>query len=128
MSPWTDHQLDRIGAAEQLEVATERQDGSLRPYTTIWVVRIGDDLYVRSAYGPGNGWYKRAKEGGAGRIKSAGVIRDVVFTWVADDDHDLHAAIDAEYERKYAAHTPAVIATVVGEHVHGTTLKVDAND
>ena len=57
-STWTDQELDRIGGAEELQLASERTDGSLRPYVTMWVVRAGDDLYVRSAYGrttPGTG-------------------------------------------------------------------------
>ena len=49
MSTWTSDELDRIGAAEELELASLRRDGTLRPYVTMWVVRAGDDLYVRSA-------------------------------------------------------------------------------
>src|SRR5512133_3053415 len=48
MSGWTDTELSRIGPADELEIASYRQDGTLRPYTTIWVVRVGDELYVRS--------------------------------------------------------------------------------
>jgi hypothetical protein len=39
----------------------------LRPYVTMWVVRANDELYVRSAYGPNNPWFRRAKASGAGR-------------------------------------------------------------
>ena len=65
MSSWTDDELRRVGGAEELQVASYRRDGSLRPYVTIWVVRSGDDLYVRSAYGPENGWFRRAEASGA---------------------------------------------------------------
>ncbi|GAA2031733.1 hypothetical protein GCM10009819_14580 [Agromyces tropicus] len=128
MSPWTDEQLDLIGDAEQLLVASERSDGSLRPFTTVWVARVGDDLYVRSAYGPRNGWYRRAKTSGAGRIKSAGVIRDVRFVHMPEGDDDLHTALDAEFRRKYADHSPAIVATVLGDDVRATTLRLDATD
>jgi hypothetical protein len=46
MSDWTAGELNTIGAAEELQVAALRPDESLRPYTTIWVVRVGDGLYV----------------------------------------------------------------------------------
>jgi hypothetical protein len=51
MSRWTEDELTKIGDAEELEIATARRDGTLRPPVTIWVVRSGDDLYVRSVNG-----------------------------------------------------------------------------
>jgi hypothetical protein len=51
---WTSDELRRVGAATELQIATRRGDGSVRPYVTIWTVRAGDQLYVRSAYGAGN--------------------------------------------------------------------------
>ncbi len=58
MRDWTAEELDRIGAADELEIAALRPDGSLRPFTTIWVVRVGDDLYVRSYRGRRGGWFR----------------------------------------------------------------------
>ena len=49
---WEADQLDRIGAADELQLASRRPDGALRSYVTMWVVRLGDHLYVRSAGGP----------------------------------------------------------------------------
>jgi Uncharacterized protein conserved in bacteria (DUF2255) len=66
MSTWTDDDLARIGGAEELRIASQRPDGTLRPYVTIWVVRAGDDLYVRSAHGAGNPWFRRATSAGVG--------------------------------------------------------------
>ncbi|HXZ71158.1 MAG TPA: DUF2255 family protein, partial [Streptosporangiaceae bacterium] len=60
MTTWPPDELERIGDAEELQLASRRPDGSLRPYVTMWVVRAGSDLYVRSAYGPDNPWYRRA--------------------------------------------------------------------
>jgi hypothetical protein len=77
MSTWTAEELTTIGNAEELKLASRRSAGTLRPFVTMWVVRAGDDLYVRSAYGPNNSWYRRAKASGAGRIRAAGIERDV---------------------------------------------------
>jgi len=57
---WPQEELARIVAAGEIGLASRRPDGSLRPYVTMWVVRTGDALYVRSAYGPDNPWYRRA--------------------------------------------------------------------
>ncbi len=59
-STWTDEELRRIGRSTEVEVASRRPDGTLRPYVTIWGVRSGSDLYIRSAYGPQNAWFRRA--------------------------------------------------------------------
>src|SRR3954471_12680511 len=79
VTTWSPDELERIGRATELQVASRRSNGSLRPYVTIWAVGVGDELYVRSAHGPTNGWYRRAKAAGAGRIRAGGVERDVSF-------------------------------------------------
>jgi threonine dehydrogenase-like Zn-dependent dehydrogenase len=56
---WSDDQLRRVGDATELQLAPRRGDGSLRNYTTMWVVRVDEDLYVRSAGGPDRPWYRR---------------------------------------------------------------------
>ena len=48
MSDWTAVDLHRIGSAGELQLTTRRADGSLRPYVPVWVVRVGDELFVRS--------------------------------------------------------------------------------
>ena len=52
MIRWTSEELDKIGEAEELELASVRRDGSLRRPVTMWVVRAGDDLYVRPSTDP----------------------------------------------------------------------------
>jgi len=118
---WTDDELARVGAADELQVASYRADGSLRPYVTIWVVRSGDDLYVRSAYGPDNGWFRRAKAIRRGRIRAGGVERDVEFT---DAAPDVHAAIDDAYHAKYDRYGARIVNTVVGDQVIPTTFRL----
>jgi hypothetical protein len=118
---WTPEELSRIGGAQELKVSSRRQSGTLRPYVTIWVVRVGDDIYIRSAYGPDNGWYRRAKASGVGRIRAGGVERDVTFT---EPPTDVHPNIDAAYHAKYDSHGPAIVGTVVGEQAANVTLRV----
>ena len=64
----------------------------------MWVVRAGDDVYVRSAGGPGRPWYRRAKASGAGRIRAGFVEGDVTF---AEATADAQASIDAACHAKY---------------------------
>lgn len=121
MTDWTADELARIGRAEELDLASRRPDGSLRPWITLWVVRLGDGLYVRSMYGPSNPWYRRALASGEGRIRSGGVERDVTFVEPGPTvDEDLHAAIHAKYDR----HGARIVGTVVSEEAARATFRL----
>src|ERR1035437_5679638 len=121
MSAWTADELARIGKAEELQIASRRRDGSLRPFVTIWVVRSGDDLYVRSAFGHENGWFQRALSSGEGRIRAAGLERDVTFEEPGSAvDGDLHAAYHAKYDR----YGPSIVGTVVSPEAARSTLRL----
>jgi hypothetical protein len=99
MSVWTDKELASIGAAHELEIAPYRDDGTLRRYTIIWVVRVADDLYVRSWHGRSGAWFRAALQSHEGRIRADGIERDVTFE---EPDESLRSAIDQAYRRKYA--------------------------
>ena len=118
---WTDEELRRIGEAVELQLASVGSGGTLRPYVTMWVVRVGDQLFVRSAYGPDNPWYRRATAAGAGRVHAGGVEGDVSF---ADADPDVQDDIDAAYHAKYDRYGPRIVGTVVGPDAHRVTVRL----
>jgi hypothetical protein len=121
MARWEPDELDGIATADELKVASRRSDGSLRTFITIWVVRLGDDLYVRSAYGPQNGWYRRALAAADGRIRAGGVERDVTFETPGPEiDAELNAAYHAKYDRFGAR----LVRTVVSDEAARTTLRL----
>jgi len=118
---WSADELDRMGRATELELASHRPDGSLRPFATIWVVRSGGDLFVRSAYGWDNGWFQRALTSGSGRVRAGGVERDVRFEPPASDVAD---AVTAAYHAKYDRYGPAIVGTVVSPEAVRSTLRL----
>ena len=121
MSDWTIDELTRLGRADELGIASRRPDGSLRPFVTIWFVRLGDDIFVRSAYGHDNPWFQRALASREGRIRAGGVERDVAFEDPgADVDEDLPAAYHAKYDR----YGPRLVGTVVSPEAARSTLKL----
>lgn len=121
MTTWTPDELSMIGGADELQIASLRPDGTLRPYVTIWAVRAGDDLYIRSAYGSNNPWFRRAKASGAGRIRADGLERDVTF---AEAPPGVHKEIDNAYHAKYDRYGPAIVGTVVGDHAAAVTIRL----
>src|SRR5437879_4693988 len=98
---WTAAELDRIGQAEELEIAPQRRDGSIRRPLPIWVVRVGDDLFVRSWRGAGGGWYRAAEATHQADISAGGVDKHIAL---ADAGEDVNDAVDDAYGTKDAPH------------------------
>jgi hypothetical protein len=77
MAAWKNDELDKIGAADELELASARRDGTFRRPVTMWVVRDGDDLYVRSVNGRESSWFRGAQTRHEAHIDAGGVDKDV---------------------------------------------------
>jgi hypothetical protein len=121
MITWTTDELDRIGNADELQVISQRPDGTLRNPVTIWVVRHGDDLYIRSYKGLGGAWFRHLQEHRDGRIQAGGVDKDVTF---ADADHELDDQIDAAYRTKYHGYSASYVDPMVTAQARSTTTRL----
>ena len=121
MNAWTAGELDTVGEAEELQIASLRPDGTLWPFVIIWVVRVGDAIYIRSAFGPDSHWYRHARSSGAGRIRAGGVERDVIFT---EPEPNTRDAIDAAYHAKYDSYGAVLVGHVVDEQAHELTIRL----
>lgn len=125
MSIWSQDDLDRLGGASEVEVSSVRRDGSLSRPRTVWMVRVGDELYLRSVNGPDAAWYRSTRTFHQGRIQARGVARDV--TWIdvnATEQPDVDPAVDAEYARKYQGST-AAIAHINSPLARTTTMRAE---
>jgi hypothetical protein len=123
MATWTSDELNKIGKAEELEIASLRDDGTPRNSTTIWVVRHGDDLYVRSVNGRDAAWFRGTQVRHAGHIRAGGVAKDVTFEDI-DAGRDIHAPIDAVYRTKYRRYAANIVNTTLTPQAHSATLKL----
>ncbi len=121
MSSWTADELDRIGRADELRLASRRTDGSLTKPVTMWVVRDADELYVRSAHGHDNPWFQRALRAGQGRVAAGGVERDVTFEV---PDGDIAESVTSAYHAKYDRYGPRTVGTVVSAAAVVSTLRL----
>ena len=118
---WTAHELEKIGNADELHVASQRSDGSLRRYVTIWVVRDHDDLYVRSAYGRDAGRFRRAASSGKGAIRAAGIERHVRFE---EPERSVDQRLKTAYRTKYRRYGRTYIDPMVGNAAAAATFKL----
>ena len=121
MTTWTADELDRIGAADELQIASARRDGTLRRYVTIWVVRVGDDLYVRSYRGTEGTWFRHALSHPEGRVRARGVERDVRFE---QTDGTAQDSIDQAYRSKYARYGSTYVDPMVGPDAVAATFRL----
>jgi len=122
MTTWTSNELDKIGNAEELQIASLQTDDTLRKPVTIWVVRIGNDLYVRSVHGRGSGWFRGTQVRHEGHIRAGGVDKDVTF--VEDADPVTGEQIDAAYRTKYRRYAASIINSTLTPEARAATLKL----
>ena len=122
MTTWTSGELGAIGGADELRIAARRPDGTLRSQVTIWVVRAGDDLYVRAFKGVESPWYRGVLATRDGRVESGGVTRDVTFSDEADPD--VLDAVDAAYRDKYRHYSAQYLDPMVTETARDATVRL----
>ena len=122
MLEWTSDELQKIGTAEELQIASLRRDGTLRKSTRIWVVRVGDDLYVRSVNGRGSSWFRGVETRHEGQIRAGGVVKDVTF--VEETDTHVNEQIDTAYRAKYHRYAASIVNTTLTPQARTATIKL----
>lgn len=121
MTTWTKDELNKIGNAEEIDITSLHQDGTLHKPVTIWIVRVGDELYVRSVKGSAGLWYRGTQVRHAGRISVGGIDKDVTFVDVSDPA--INAQVDTAYLTKYARY-PQYVAPMVVPASQATTIRL----
>jgi hypothetical protein len=97
---WKPQILSEIGDREEIRISSERTGGGYNRWTPVWVVRVGDDLYVRSGFGKNGFWYRHAT-GSQAYVDAEGVQYKVSL--ILDRDPVSIGAVDEAYRQKYSA-------------------------
>jgi hypothetical protein len=101
---WTPGELQRIGAARELQITGRRLDGTLRRWVPVWVVSAGGQVYVRTWYRRETGWFGQVLASHRARIRVPGVEADVAVEDLGQGMPELRPGIDAAYRAKYGDH------------------------
>ena len=135
--PWitkgrgADERVDKRGAEQdrdgrRAENQALRSDGTLRRPTTIWVVRYGDDLYIRPVNGRTSGWFRGTQVRLEGHIQCGGVGKDGCTFVSVDAADDVNAEIDAAYRAKYHRYPASFVDAVLTPEAKSATIKLQS--
>jgi hypothetical protein len=124
MASWNTHDLNRFGAEEEVRIAARRADGTLRKSVIVWIVRAGDDRYVRSVNGRNAAWFRGVRARHEGRLQAGGIDKDMDFVEVGDNNQDQ---IDAAYRAKYARY-PGIVPNILTAETRAATLRLLLRD
>lgn len=121
MEGWKSDELRRIGGAEEVEIEVLGRDGKMRRPVTIWLVRVDDDLFVRSVRGGSGAWFRAVQETHTGRISGGGVRKDVRFE---EGLSSINDPVDTAYRTKYRRYAGRILDSCLTTEARSTTLRV----
>src|SRR5579859_5434693 len=122
MAAWTSDELNKMAAVEEIQIAAQLRDGTLADHVTVWAVRHGDTIYIRSAVkGRNAAWYRNVKQTHRGRISGGRIRKDVEFV---DADAEVNDQVDAEYRAKYERYAGPILNSCLTPVARSTTLRV----
>lgn len=122
MTIWTSDELNKVGNADELRVASQREDGTLKKSVIIWVVRLGNDLYIRSYKGRTSDWFRGVQARHMGHIQSGGVEKDVTF--VEEANPEVISQVDSAYRAKYRRYEASIVESMLTPEARAATLKL----
>ncbi len=120
MSKWSRNEIHRIAETDDLHISPLREDGKTYGTPTwIWSVVVDGELYVRAYNGQDSRWYEAAIHQKAGRIRAAGMTKEVTFEAVSGS---LNDCIDDAYRVKYK--TSTYLKPMIGDRARSATVRV----
>jgi hypothetical protein len=120
MAAWAQDELSKIAKADDLHIAPFREDGKTYGTPTwIWSVVVDGMLYVRGYNGQSSRWYQAALRQKAGRIITAGMIKEVTVEPV---DGAINDEVDTAYRAKYK--NSPYLSPMIGKRARSATVRV----
>ncbi|GAA3713047.1 DUF2255 family protein [Gordonia hankookensis] len=121
---WSADQLGAVDSADELEIAVRRAGGDLRGWVPIWVVRVDDQVFVRTWYRRPTGWFGHVLDTGRARVRVRGMEADVTVEDVGVGSSELRADVDAAYRHKYGRYGVTTVDRMVSDSAARATLRL----
>lgn len=123
MTGWSQDELRQLGGAHEIGIAPAGPTGNWRKEVPIWVVRVGDDVVIRSWKGRDGAWFRHATASGRARIRAGGIVREVRLEV---PEESMRPGIDAAYRAKYGH--GSYLDAMVTDQAASTTLRLLPGD
>ena len=114
--------LRLLDETKEVKIETRRDDESPEHRTTIWVVVVDGEVFVRSVRGPQGRWYREISSNPEGALH-VGDTRIPVRATPATEDTTVDTVSDA-IRSKYAKTSPSSTASMVRPDTLPTTLEL----
>jgi hypothetical protein len=115
--------LELLRSTEEVQIEPRSPDGKHHVPTTIWVVVVDDNVYVRSYRGPAGRWYQALLAHPEGVLHVG--EREIPFRAVRVEDPQTIAQVSEAYRRKYERSWPNETDEMLREEVLPTTLRLE---
>jgi hypothetical protein len=120
MKQFTKEEIKKIAKSDDLYIAPFREDGkTYGTLTWVWSVVVDDVLYVRAYNGKNSRWYRAAIQQKSGKIRTAGMTKNVDFEPVHGE---INQDIDRAYETKYG--DSPFLKAMIGKRSKDATVKI----
>ena len=118
--------LATLARIREIDLETASPDGAQTHRTTIWLVTVGDQVFVRSERGTAGRWWREARHDPDLIVHAEAEAIPVTAVLAADPDtvQRVSDAFLAKYGRRSAASTAAMLRP----HTLDTTLRLDPRD
>ncbi len=121
MTTWTSEELAKADTVDEVQISSVRDNATMSKPRTIWVVRDGQDLYVRSVNGSDAAWFRSTRTRHEGRVQIGDVQKNVSFV---DADPSVNDQIDAAYQSKYRRYAKDIVDSINSAQARSTTMKL----
>lgn len=116
----SEEEVELIARKDDFHIAPFREDGKTYGTPTwIWAVAVEGDLYVRAYNGKASRWYQAAIKQKAGKIRAAGMEKEVGFEPVSGS---INEKIDRAYRDKYAG--SPYLGSMISERARAATIRI----
>ncbi len=113
---------NQLAQTEEMQIETRRPGAESPAHrTTIWVVVVGDEVYVRSVRGNAGRWYQEIKANPMAIVHFNGQHLRVKAVPVTDDS--MIARVSDAYRKKYGK--SSYMPPMVRDEVLPTTLRLE---
>lgn len=118
--------LENLDHVREVQIETTAVDGATIHRTTIWVVVVGEQAFIRSEYAEKGRWYRETRAQPEVILHAKG--QAIPVTAVLVNDADTVTQVSDAFRAKYGKGSPASTEAMIAPHTLEHTLRLEPRD